>query len=90
MAADNSLTERVLAAVFEVANTLGAGFLEKVYEQSLLEELELQGIDAVSQSPSDRSYRCSSVATSVFICGRALYVYNTYRLDHESKAHNYR
>jgi hypothetical protein len=26
----NSLTERVLGAVFEVANTLGAGFLEKV------------------------------------------------------------
>src|SRR5471032_1556358 len=26
----DSLTERVLAAVFEVSNTLGAGFLEKV------------------------------------------------------------
>ena len=33
MNADNldSLTERVLGAVFEVSNTLGAGFLEKVY-----------------------------------------------------------
>ena len=30
------LTERVIGAVFEVANTLGAGFLEKVYERSLL------------------------------------------------------
>jgi hypothetical protein len=29
----DSLTERVLGAVFEVANTLGAGFLEKVYQQ---------------------------------------------------------
>src|ERR1017187_6657050 len=28
-----SLTERVLAAVFEVSNVLGAGFLEKVYER---------------------------------------------------------
>jgi hypothetical protein len=27
----DSLTERVLGAVFEVTNTLGAGFLEKVY-----------------------------------------------------------
>ena len=31
----DSLTERVLAAVFEVSNTLGAGFLEKVYERAL-------------------------------------------------------
>ena len=27
----DSLTERVLGAVFEVTNTLGAGFLEEVY-----------------------------------------------------------
>ena len=27
----DSLTKRVLDAVFEVTNTLGAGFLEKVY-----------------------------------------------------------
>jgi PD-(D/E)XK nuclease superfamily len=30
----DSLTERVLGAVFEVANTLGAGFLEKVYQRA--------------------------------------------------------
>ena len=29
------LTERVLGAVFEVSNTLGSGFLEKVYERAL-------------------------------------------------------
>ena len=45
----NDLTERVLGAVFEVANTLGAGFLEKVYERALLRELQLRGIPAVSQ-----------------------------------------
>ena len=28
------LTRRVLAAVFEVSNTLGSGFLEKVYENA--------------------------------------------------------
>ena len=37
----DSLTERVLGAVFEVSNTLGAGFLEKVYERALLTELGL-------------------------------------------------
>jgi len=43
MNADNicldSLSARVLSAVFEVSNTLGAGFLEKVYQRALLREL---------------------------------------------------
>lgn len=38
------LTERVLGAVLEVSNTLGAGFLEKVYERALLAELRIRGI----------------------------------------------
>jgi GxxExxY protein len=46
----DSLTERVLAATFEVSNTLGAGFLEKVYERALLRELALRGIRASSQA----------------------------------------
>ena len=45
----DSLTERVIAAVFEVSNTLGAGFLEKVYERALLAELKLRGIATRSQ-----------------------------------------
>jgi GxxExxY protein len=43
------LTEQILGAVFEVANTLGAGFLEKVYERALLKELQLRGLRAVTQ-----------------------------------------
>jgi len=46
-----SLTERVLAAVFEVSNTLGAGFLEKVYQRALMQELTLRGIPAAVQAP---------------------------------------
>ena len=38
-----SLTERVLAAIFEVSNTLGAGFLEKVYERAFLRETRVTG-----------------------------------------------
>jgi len=55
------LTERVLGAVFEVSNTLGAGFLEKVYERALLRELGLQGIRATSQASIDVSYKGHSV-----------------------------
>jgi len=46
----DSLTENVLGAVFEVSNTLGAGFLEKVYERALLRELGLRGIRATAQN----------------------------------------
>jgi GxxExxY protein len=43
------LNRRVIGAVFEVANTLGPGFLEKVYERALVRELRNQGIGTVSQ-----------------------------------------
>jgi GxxExxY protein len=43
------LTESVLAAAFEVTNTLGCGFLEKVYERALHRELTLRGIKAIPQ-----------------------------------------
>jgi GxxExxY protein len=53
----NDVTERVLGAVFEVANTLGAGFLEKVYERALLKELKLRGIAAVPQASFSVLYK---------------------------------
>lgn len=45
----DALTERVIGAAFEVSNTLGAGFLEKVYERALLRELRLQGLQVEPQ-----------------------------------------
>jgi GxxExxY protein len=47
----------VLAAVFEVSNTLGAGFLEKVYERALLRELSLRGIRATAQASFPVTYK---------------------------------
>jgi len=38
----------VLGAVFEVSNTLGVCFLEKVYHRALLHELRLKGIRELS------------------------------------------
>ena len=43
------LTEPVIGAAFEVANVLGPGFLEKVYERALIRELALRGVTAKSQ-----------------------------------------
>jgi GxxExxY protein len=53
----NSLTENVLAAVFEVSNTLGAGFLEKVYERALVMELRARGIRATGQTSRAVKYK---------------------------------
>ena len=53
----DSLTERVLGAVFEVSNILGAGFLERVYERALLMELGLRGIRATAQASFAVTYK---------------------------------
>ncbi|MEO5924183.1 MAG: GxxExxY protein [Bryobacteraceae bacterium] len=55
------LTETVLAAAFEVSNTLGAGFLEKVYERALLQELRLRGLKAVPQASFPVIYKTHPV-----------------------------
>jgi GxxExxY protein len=41
-----NLTEAIIGSAFEVANVLGAGFLEKLYERALIRELALRGICA--------------------------------------------
>lgn len=53
----NSLTEKVLGTVFEVSNTLGAGFLEKVYQRALLRELSLRGIHATAEASFEVTYK---------------------------------
>ncbi len=53
----DSLTEQVLSAIFEVSNTLGPGFLEKVYERALLKELTLRGIRAKPQASFTVTYK---------------------------------
>ena len=44
-----NLTETIIGTVYKVHNTLGFGFLESVYEESLMIELEKAGLDAKSQ-----------------------------------------
>jgi GxxExxY protein len=53
----NGLCERVIGAFFEVSNGLGAGFLEKVYEKALVQELALMGIGVRTQVPFSVFYK---------------------------------
>ncbi|HWF13299.1 MAG TPA: GxxExxY protein [Candidatus Acidoferrales bacterium] len=46
---DGELTEKILGAAFKVQNKLGAGFLEKVYENSLSIELRKCGLTVECQ-----------------------------------------
>ena len=46
---DDKLTEEIIGRAYVVANTLGHGFLEKVYENALLHELSKAGIQCRSQ-----------------------------------------
>jgi GxxExxY protein len=57
----DSLTERVLGAIFEVSNTLGAGFLEKVYQRALLTELRLRGIRVTAEASFAVTYKGQQV-----------------------------
>ena len=50
------LTNKILAACFEVCNELGAGFLESVYQNALLIALEEKGLSEKSQIPISVSF----------------------------------
>jgi GxxExxY protein len=43
------LTEKVIQCAFAVSNTLGCGFLEKVYENALAHELRKAGLEVQQQ-----------------------------------------
>jgi GxxExxY protein len=50
------ITSQVIAAFYAVYNTLGYGFLEKVYENALLLELQKRGVKAHRQIPIQVRY----------------------------------
>ena len=54
---NQDLTKKIIGCAFTVHNTLGAGFLEKVYEQALILELKASGLSVRSQEPLSVKYR---------------------------------
>jgi GxxExxY protein len=45
----NALSERIIGCAFTVANGLGSGFLERVYENALAHELRKAGLTVAQQ-----------------------------------------
>lgn len=52
----NEITEKIIQAYYKVYNTLGYGFLERVYHNSLLIELRKMGLNCKSQYPINVFY----------------------------------
>lgn len=55
MLQEEELSYRIRGCIYEVYKELGSGFLEKVYENALLKELKLQGLNA--QAPLKVQYK---------------------------------
>ena len=45
----NQITERIISCAYKIGNTLGCGFLEKVYENALAYELRRLGLNVKQQ-----------------------------------------
>ncbi len=61
MLQDEELSYTIRGCVFEVYRTLGAGFLESVYQEALLYELGAAGVKAVAEVPLSVSYKGQDV-----------------------------
>ncbi len=72
---EQDLTEKILRAAFAVHNTLGAGFLERVYSNALAVELRAQGIALQNEAPLKILYRNTIVGdyiADLVVDGRVL------------------
>jgi GxxExxY protein len=58
---DKGLTEKIIGCAYKVHNTLGAGFLEKVYQNALRIELERLGLEVRQQAPIAVRYEGQTV-----------------------------
>jgi GxxExxY protein len=57
----DQITQEILGAAFEVTNTLGCGFAEKVYERALVEELRTRGLKVKAQASFRVQYKGKTV-----------------------------
>ena len=54
---ESAITEKIIGCAYTVSNTLGAGFLEKVYENALAIEFNKNSIQFKQQAPIKVMYR---------------------------------
>ena len=47
----NAITEKIIGCAYRVSNSLGIGFVEKVYENALTHEIQNSGLNVAQQAP---------------------------------------
>jgi hypothetical protein len=86
----NALSEQILRGAFAVANTLGSGFLEKVYENALAHELRKAGLVVAQQRGLLLPTTVSWWVNTRFICwSRGRFLWNS-RLSRRSMMSTWR
>jgi GxxExxY protein len=89
------LTEDIIRIFYKVYNALGYGFLEKVYENSLIIELKKAGIAAIPQAPIKVVYDGNVVGeyfADILVDNKVLVEVKAARAlapDHEAQLLNY-
>ena len=92
---DDDLSRRVIGCAFEVSNTLGTGFFEKVYEKALCVELKKAGLGFTCQKPVLVRYKGFPVGeyiADIVVDGQLLLelkALSTLCREHEAQLMNY-
>ncbi len=91
----NELTEQIIKIFYKVYNTLGYGFLEKIYENAMMIEFRKTVIPAVSQSPIRVFYGNEIIGeyfADIFVDEKVIIeikAVNNLIVDHEAQLLNY-
>jgi len=47
----NTITEKIIGCAYRVSNSLGIGFVEKVYENAMAPDIHISGLKVAQQAP---------------------------------------
>jgi GxxExxY protein len=89
------ITKQILGAAFEVWKVLGYGFLEKVYENALVEELKRRKVSTQQQVAIDVHYKGTAVGhyiADLFVEDKVIVEIKAekgYNAKHEAQLLNY-
>ncbi len=89
------ITEQILGAAFEVWKVLGYGFLEKVYENALVEEFRRRNVSVQQQFAIEVYYKGVSIGyyvADLFVEGKVIVEIKAereYNTKHEAQLLNY-
>lgn len=91
----NKITEKIIGCAYAVSNSLGIGFVEKVYENAMVVALEKAGLTVEQQFPIKVSFDGVIVGefwADLFVEGRVLVELKAVSMlmdDHTAQALNY-